>query len=143
MKHMSLRPSAFTFTVTPAFNPATIVDLAGGNLVVSNTLGGELVAESRFQVTPSKEHWEAFWKAVDFLDVWHWRPQYDTRELGVGVRDGKGWKLQMQQLDHYVATGGANAYPSFSSIDRPSLDEERFGLFLFALGELLSHKMGA
>ncbi len=139
---MSLRPSAFTFTLSPAFCPATVVELGGGNLIVSKTLSGELVSGSRFQVTPNNDNWEAFWNAVEFLNVWHWKAQYDTRELGVGVCDGKGWKLQMQYLDHAVTTEGANAYPSFHSPDRTSLNEERFGLFLFALGELLSHKWG-
>lgn len=139
---MSLRPSAFTFSVMPAFVPATVVELRGGTLIVSKMLNHELVAGSRLQVTTSNEDWEAFWNAVDFLNVWRWKAQYDTRELGVGVCDGKGWKLNMQHLGQAVTTGGANAYPSFLSSDRTSLHEERFGLFLFAVGELLSHKWG-
>jgi hypothetical protein len=138
---VSVRPTTFVFKLEPAFTPSTIVELCGGNLIVSlKSHDGELVAGSRFQATPDASHWNAFWNALEFLDIWSWKPKYDTLELGVAVCDGQGWQLQVQHAGLSVVSSGVNAYPSFGSPGCASLDEGRFGMFLFALGELLSHK---
>lgn len=140
---MSVRPTAFVFSLEPTFTPSTVVELGGGNLIVVSYLPeGGLVPGSKHQVTPTAPQWTAFWNAVAFLDVWSWKPDYSSSDVGACVDDGKGWRLKIEHLEKSIRTKGTNAYPSFGSPDVTSLDEERFGLFLFALGELLSHKWG-
>jgi len=131
---MSARPTIFAFKISPAFAPMTSVELRGADLVVT----GEFAAGSDFHVTPEDRHWEDFWCAADFLDVWRWKPDYDTWELGVAVDDGQEWSLQIVHGERSMKAGGRNAYPAYSSPVRSSLQEERFSMFVLALAELVS-----
>ncbi len=134
---VSDRPSAFTFQLIPAFTPTLSVELSGGNLLVSSLdQHGAVISGTRFQATPSADEWSCFWDAVEFLDVWSWKENYDL----TGGRDGEAWKLHLEHENKSVTAKGWNGYPAFDSPSKVSGSEDRMGVFLFSLCKLLSPK---
>lgn len=137
---VSVRPSLFQFQLGPACSPTIDVTWASGCLVVSTkTAYGASSEDSSLQVTPSIEEWACFWNAVDFLDVWSWKADYSD----LACRDGQSWSLSLKRgKKRSVTTEGVNGYPAFDSPSRTSENEERFGIFLLALAQLLSRRTG-
>jgi hypothetical protein len=42
--------------------------------------------------TPDPATWARFWRAIDRIGVWEWKPDYTDP----GVIDGEGWHLEIQ-----------------------------------------------
>lgn len=133
---MPVRPDVFEFEYHQAFCPSTFVEVRGGTLVVSQrAITGETLSGTKFQVSTSDDAWTSFWDAADFLDIWSWKNEYEP--MG---RDGLSWCLRVTFKNRTMDSSGANSYPAYSHPSNSSSDQERFGLFVFALGELLKHE---
>lgn len=74
-----------------------------------------------------------FKEVLDFLDVWHWKTNYDPEECGMVVLDGKSWSFTANLMDLHCATGGFNAYPSLSNVLVASLNSQRYDFLVFAI----------
>jgi hypothetical protein len=73
-----------------------------------------------------------FVAALDLLDVWSWKPNYDPSECGYSVCDGMSWSFKASIGDRGCSAGGDNAYPSFADHQKASLDSERYALLVVA-----------
>lgn len=135
------RPSIFVFEVAPPFAPTTRVELQSGSLVVSrlSQASNEQEAERHKARVPHGD-WSMFLRAIDFLDVWNWKPRYAPQDIGYEVKDGQYWQVALAFKERSVRTKGHSAYPAFESPSVTSLQQERFGLFVYCLGELIAHE---
>lgn len=134
---MSDRPEAFAFQLFRAFTSTIDIQWSSGNLVVSlQNRDGTAIAGTRSQATPSVDQWTNFWRGVEFLEVWSWKEVY----ADPGTRDGQSWSLHMKHGKRSVTSEGENCYPSFASPTQLSGNEERFGLFLILLRQLLASR---
>lgn len=68
-----------------------------------------------------------FTQELDALDVWNWKPVYQPEDLGISVDDGGYWSFKAHLDDRTCQTAGDNAYPSFESAAKTSLESERYG----------------
>jgi hypothetical protein len=86
--------------------------------------------EARLQ--PDPKQWEAFWRAVEAADVWHWKKEYLSE-----VCDGTQWSLKLKIADRKVHCEGSNAYPG--SDDPDYSRSSAFSEFVRALRVLTGH----
>jgi hypothetical protein len=80
---------------------------------------------------------ERFVAALDLLDVWSWRDNYDPEDLGMMVLDGGSWWFRAKLAGREIHTAGSNAYPSYTNPKEtaPILCEERFAMLRASLYE--------
>jgi hypothetical protein len=58
-------------------------------------------------IRPSASQWRQFWKEMDDIRVWQWRPEYDLP----GVADGTFWSIDMAFAGRRARSRGHNNYP--------------------------------
>lgn len=105
-----------------------------GNHIRFRGTNGEGVPMAPRQPVPARNIWlDQFVAALDFLDVWNWKPDYDPTECGVTVCDGKSWSFSASIAGKECKTGGYNAFPSFEDVQKTSLKEERYGFLVMAI----------
>jgi hypothetical protein len=81
------------------------VELHGHSLTCIEQSGRE--AQNSLPVTPTKEQWRAFRRALDDLPIWKWKSDYPSS----GVIDGTQWRLEIAYSDRTVKAKGNNNYP--------------------------------
>jgi hypothetical protein len=86
--------------------------------------------------TPDEDGWRSFWAAMDRIDVWNWKKNYEPE--GMTVLDGTQWHLELRHNGRTIRTKGDNAYPGGYNCDFSA--DSAFGQFLAALGELTGRK---
>ncbi len=69
------------------------------------------------EIEPSEDAWREFRAALDRLDVWSWRPQY---EPGESIGGGSSWSFALAWGGAGVESGGWNAYPGPGGDAEPS-----------------------
>jgi hypothetical protein len=76
---------------------------------------------------------EEFFSALDLIQVWDWRCDYDPGDVGVTVEDGSSWTFVASGGSHECCCGGVNAYPSFVDPKQTTVDRRRFALLRAAM----------
>jgi hypothetical protein len=76
---------------------------------------------------------QAFFSALELIQVWDWRSDYDPSDIGVTVQDGSSWTFIASDGPHQCRCGGVNAYPSFADPKLTTTDRGRFALLHAAL----------
>lgn len=86
------------------------------------------------RIPATAERIEAFFSALDLLQVWDWRNNYDPGDAGYAVMDGSSWTFTASFEGRECRSGGVNAYPAFANpIQTAALDRGRFGLLCASL----------
>lgn len=92
-------PTQLLITIGGFAGPRHEVRLQRGRLQYCTNDGQETV-------TPSADAWDTFWAELDRINVWAWRPRYDTRIL-----DGEQWTAEIRHEARSVRSFGSNRYP--------------------------------
>jgi hypothetical protein len=87
------------------------------------------------RIPASDEQIEAFFSALELIQVWDWRSDYDPEDVGATVDDGSSWSFIASDGPRQVRCGGVNAYPSYADARQTSLDGGRFTLLRAAMYE--------
>lgn len=74
-----------------------------------------------------------FVSALNLLEVWSWRNDYNPEDIGWMTLDGSAWSFAALIGGSECRCGGANAYPAFGDVSQSSLQQERYALLLAAL----------
>lgn len=121
-------PSGFTtrlrFEQASFGRDSSLVELRDDRLVL-NASGYGHYPNVYTLVVPPPERWIAFWKKVDSLGVWKWKPEYYRPML-----DGSNWSLDLEHEGRRLASRGSNAWP------------KRLGLFSGAVNFLVTGNSG-
>ena len=88
------------------------------------------------RIEVARERIDQFVAALNLLEVWEWRQDYDPAECGYEVCDGFGWKFTALIDGRTCLAAGANAFPSYADVTKASLDVERYGLLLAAMRQV-------
>ena len=70
-------------------------------------------------VKPSAQAWAEFWKSLDRLKVWKWRPDYGS----ANVLHSKGWEIIIEQgwkRGKAVTSRGEGVFPSDADPKKPT-----------------------
>jgi hypothetical protein len=78
------------------------------------------------EVVPSAERWTAFWRAIDYLGVSHWKPEYSLEEIGEEAFDGTQWSVSFSTLRATSESRGDNAYPTIGHPKRTTSNDAAF-----------------
>jgi hypothetical protein len=76
---------------------------------------------------------DEFFAALELIQVWEWRPDYDASDVGVSVKDGSSWSFIASDGERQCRCGGVNAHPSFADHKLTTIDRGRFALLHAAL----------
>ena len=76
---------------------------------------------------------DEFFSALELLQVWDWRSDYDPGDVGATVEDGSSWSFIACDGERQGRCGGVNAHPSFADHKMTTLDRGRFALLHAAL----------
>lgn len=74
-----------------------------------------------------------FHDALDLLDVWSWRDDYDPEDVGFVTMDGSSWRFAVSIDDRNCKCGGNNAYPAFIDPRQTTTDRGRYALLIAAM----------
>ena len=85
------------------------------------------------RIPASDEQIAAFKDALDLLDVWSWRNDYDPDDVGFMVDDGSSWLFAASIDGRECECGGVNAYPAFQDASQTTTNRGRYALLLAAL----------
>lgn len=85
------------------------------------------------RVPASDAELDEFFAALELIQVWEWRPDYDPRDVGVTVLDGSSWSFIASDGVRQCRCGGVNAHPSFGDHQVTTVDRGRFALLRAAL----------
>jgi hypothetical protein len=85
------------------------------------------------RIPANDERIAAFKDALDLLDVWSWRSDYDPDDVGFMTDDGSSWSFAASIGDQQCKCGGVNAYPSFRDASQTTLDGGRYAMLLAAM----------
>src|SRR5579871_5759738 len=75
------------------------------------------------RIAVSVEQVASFFAALDLIEVWDWRNDYDPEDVGVTVLDGSAWSFVASFEGRDCRCGGVNAYPSFSDVNLTTTDQ--------------------
>jgi hypothetical protein len=87
------------------------------------------------RIAPTQQQWRAFRRALDDVNVWRWRADYDA-----SVTDGTSWSLKIEYADHTLDTKGHNAYPDHTGSPSRMLPTRSFTRYLLAVQTLLGDR---
>lgn len=71
--------------------------------------------------------------ALNLLDVWAWRDDYDPRDIGWTVLDGSWWTFSCKIGEQTHKCGGNNAFPSFHDPLQTTADRGRYAMLTAAI----------
>ncbi|HAW26855.1 MAG TPA: hypothetical protein DCY03_01875 [Planctomycetaceae bacterium] len=71
---------------------------------------------------------DSFIAALNLLEVWNWRDDYDPLDAGMEVLDGGQWWFRARLEGRECQSSGWNAFPSYSDPTTTSLSPQRFAL---------------
>lgn len=89
----------------------------------------------RRRIPASEQQIASFFAALDLIQVWDWRPDYDPDDVGVTVDDGSCWSFVASLGSRQCRCGGVNAYPSFGDPKVTTTNRGRFALLHAAMYE--------
>jgi hypothetical protein len=99
-------PSRFSASIDNFGRHTFTVELRDGKVVYSDATPTSVAQP--ITITPSREQWREFRRALDGIGVWAWHERYMPNEP---VFDGTSWSLSLRYPDRSVVTGGGNCYP--------------------------------
>jgi hypothetical protein len=76
---------------------------------------------------------DEFFSALELIQVWEWRSDYDPSDVGEAVDDGSSWSFIASDGERQCRCGGVNAHPSFADHKVTTVDRGRFALLRAAL----------
>ena len=85
------------------------------------------------RIPASNAQVDEFFSALDLIQVWDWRSDYDPTDLGAMVDDGSSWSFIASDGERQCRCGGVNAHPSFVDHTVSTLDRGRLALLHAAL----------
>jgi hypothetical protein len=85
------------------------------------------------RIPASEKRIELFFSALDLIQVWEWRSDYDPSDFGAMVDDGSSWTFVAAIGPRKCRCGGMNAYPSFADPKKTTADRGRFALLHAAM----------
>lgn len=85
------------------------------------------------RISASNAQVDEFFSALDLIQVWDWRSDYDSDDLGALVEDGSSWRFIASDGERQCRCGGVNAQPSFADHTVSTLDSGRLMLLYAAL----------
>ncbi len=77
------------------------------------------------RIPASVEQIASFRAALDLIQVWDWRNDYDPNDIGCVVEDGSAWTFVASFEGRDCRCGGVNAYPSFADVNLTTTDRGR------------------
>lgn len=130
--------SKFELIEEAAFSGTTSLRLKGNHIKFRATNGNGNPLPARQPIPARNKQIDRLVAALDFLDVWNWKPNYDPIECGYTVGDGMSWSFSASIGGRECKTGGTNAFPSFLNPQTASLDTERYAFLVFAIRSAFS-----
>ena len=124
-------PSSFTLTEQFAFGSQYSWRLKDSEIRFRGS--GEYEQLVLQRIPASADQIAAFFSALDLLQVWNWRNDYDPAEVGFAVLDGSEWTFSASSGSHNCQSGGCNAYPSYADPKQTAIDRGRFALLRAAM----------
>jgi hypothetical protein len=94
---------------------------------------GECTNLVKQRIPASEVRVASFFSALELLQIWEWRSDYDPRDIETTVDDGSSWMFVASYGERQCRCGGVNAYPSFVDPRQTAMDRDRFGLLRAAL----------
>lgn len=85
------------------------------------------------RIPASEAQVDEFFAALDLLQVWEWRSDYDPGDVGLAVLDGSSWSFIASDGERECRCGGVNAHPSFADPKATTVERGRFALLHAAL----------
>ncbi len=85
------------------------------------------------RIPASDAQGDEFFAALELIQVWEWRSDYDPSDVGLAVLDGSSWSFIASDGERECRCGGVNAYPSFADHQVTTVDRGRFALLHAAL----------
>ena len=85
------------------------------------------------RITASEKQVAAFEDALELLDIWSWRNDYESKDVGCITDDGSVWTFSASINGAEVNCGGANAYPAFRDAKITTVDRGRFAMLTAAM----------
>jgi hypothetical protein len=99
---------------------------------------GDFAALIIGRIPVKEEQIMRFIAALDLLDVWRWRTDYDPGDVGVMVDDGGNWWFSAKLGNRECKCRGSNAFPSYGDVTATSLSGERFTLLTASLYDVFA-----
>lgn len=125
-----MQPS-FTLTEQFAFGSAYSWRLKEGEIRFRGSGHYEGLVLQR--IPASDRQIASFVAALDLIEVWDWRNNYDPEDIGYTVLDGSTWSFTASFGTRECRCSGANGYPSFADPQQTTTDRGRFALLHAAL----------
>lgn len=125
--------ASFKLEDNPVFGKRTSLRLKCNHIKFRGTEGEGAPLPKRQPLPARNIQLDRLVAALDFLDVWNWKPKYDTSELGGKVYDGRSWSFSASIAGRECNTGGDNAYPSFEDAQKTSYKAERYAFLIMAV----------
>lgn len=85
------------------------------------------------RIPASEAQIASFLAALDLLQVWEWRSDYDSQDVGCLTLDGSSWSFTASFGVRNCACGGVNGFPSFEDPKKTTPDRGRLSLLQAAL----------
>lgn len=124
-------PASFTLTEQFAFGSQYSWRLKDSEIRFRGSGGYQRLVLQRIPVSVGQI--AAFRAALDLIQVWDWRNDYDLDEVGCAVEDGSSWSFAAAFEPRDCRCGGVNAYPSFADANSTTTDRGRFALLAAAM----------
>jgi hypothetical protein len=113
-----------------ASGPSSLSLYIGGAIFPPNyfvTLGGDTLTyrvrsidsetnkpvESSRTIKPSPEQWREFWRSMDDVGLWHWRPVYEDSR----VADGTHWSVEAVHGGKSIRSRGRILFPGVETLE--------------------------
>lgn len=74
-----------------------------------------------------------FIDALNLLDVWSWRDDYNPEDMGFVTEDGSAWSFTINIDERVWKCGGYNASPSFRDPKRTTTHRGRYAMLVAAM----------
>ncbi|WP_035601580.1 hypothetical protein [Haloferula sp. BvORR071] len=131
-------PAGFDFSMKrhtlddppPSEQDALTIHFFEGKLYISDKRDGNTEA---YDLTPSREDWQSFWKAADPISLWQWKSEVDPGEPDFV------WSLDMKQQDRENVVNGNHFHRGRDG--SPSQGKEGWIVFTTALQRLIRHEI--
>jgi hypothetical protein len=124
-------PPSFTLSEVFALGGQCTWRLKDGEIRYRGSGDHERLVIQRIPASPKQI--ETFASALELLDVVSWLPEYSDYDAGWETEDGSAWTFTAKIGNVACHTGGSNAFPSFESPTKASIQRERFALLVSAL----------
>src|SRR5262245_42029647 len=87
------------------------------------------------RIPASEAQIDEFFAALELIQVWEWRSDYDPSDVDVTVEDGSSWSFIASDGARQCRCSGVNAHPSFADHMVTTVDRGRFALLHAALDD--------